>query len=299
MSAPHDTPDARRRSFCNERRARRHRLTQLALLLCASCHEEPERAQLVPGQPRPSARTLPQIPVASASTPSPGEGSPPAGPLEQFQKNFAWSIDANCADPRLVLAADYPSAKANQAWLEELLVVAPELAARFRPNTPTYLYRALYGGKRFRPAEPGEIADPFKQAVIARCGDVAACRMLAGAYGWLRPTHSSQQFCGLPPATTSPEQVLDTSTRPLKRDWSATRVCARYRACTLRTLQTATPPATALSCDGLPPTARKCAELEDCEKVRSCIDALERQANRPFREAEPRRVAGHAPNVGF
>ena len=136
----------------------------------------------------------------------------------------------------------------------------------------------------------------MKQAVIAHCGDVAACRRLGGAYGWLRPTNSSQLFCGLPPPTTSPEQALDTAKLVGKRDWSATRVCARYRACTL--VGPAPPPA-APSCDGLPASARKCAELTDCDEVRSCIERLEREANRPFREAQPRRVAGRAPRVGF
>lgn len=224
------------------------------------------------------------------------ESARPGGTLERFREGFAWSLDANCADPRLVLAVDYPSAKANHAWLDELLRAAPELAARFRPGTSTYLYRALYGGKRFRPAEPGEIVDPFKQAVVARCGDVDACRALAGAYRWLRPTNESELFCGLPPPTTSPEQVLDLSEPAPKRDASATRVCARYRACSLLA---PTPPASAPSCDGLAASAQKCLEAAECDQLRSCIDALPSEANRPFREAQPRRVAGQAPNVGF
>lgn len=276
----------------------------LALLCCAGCREAPGGTKPVPSPTRsevaapsaPSAAAPRQPPAASASGPSSSFGNSPGEALERFHQGFAWSLDTTCADPRLVLAVDYPSAKANQAWLDELLLVAPELAARFQPGTATYLYRALYGGKRFRPAEPGEIADPTKQAVIARCGDVAACRTLAGAYAWLRPTNSSQLFCGMPPPTTSSEQPLDTPTPPTKRDATTTRVCARYRACVL---VLPAPPSVAPSCDGLPTTAAKCLDLPACPEVRSCIDSIERQAHRPFREAQPRRVAGNAPRVGF
>jgi len=264
--------------------------------LCAACREQPTHSQRAPAPAHSTqaASATSHGPPAVSSLTAPT--AKPNSALQRLEDDFAWSLDIHCADPHLVLAVDYPSAKANQAWLEELLVVAPELAARFRPGTPTYLYRALYGGKRFRPAEPGEIADPFKQAVIARCGDVAACRALAGAYRWLRPTHSSQLFCGLPPPTTSPEQALDTLSFPEERDWSATRVCARYRACALAA---PTLPSAAPACDGLPAAARSCVELPECERVRTCVDALEREPKRPFLEAQPRRVAGHAPNLGF
>lgn len=229
-------------------------------------------------------------------TPAAPGDTPPGGALQQLRDGFAWSLDSSCADARLVLAVDYPSAQANRAWLEELLVVTPELAARFRPGTSTYLYRALYGGKRFRPVEPGEIADPVKQALVARCGDIDACRTLAGAYRWLRPTNTSQLFCGLPPPTTSPEQVLEAPQRTARRDASPTRACARYRACTLRG---PAPPATAPSCDGLAQSAHACVDLAECAEVRRCFEALERAVSRPFLEAQPRRVAGKAPKVGF
>jgi hypothetical protein len=153
--------------------------------------------------------------------------------LARYRARFQWTLPDDCLDARLVLAVDYPSQAANKAWLQEVLIANPELAGAFRVGTDTYLYEAIYGGKRFRAAQPGEVADPLKWAVIARCADTAACAALAGAYTAVRLDATPDIVCGLPRPTTSPERPL-ADAPDSKREWTPTRVCARYRACAAR-----------------------------------------------------------------
>jgi hypothetical protein len=207
--------------------------------------------------------------------------------IKRYASVFTWTLPESCTDQRLVLAVDYPSQSANRAWLDEVLVANPELASVFSVDSGTYLYQAIYGGKRFRAAGPGEVSDPFKQAIIARCADTVACAALAGVYQAVRNDAIPTLVCGLPRPTTSPEQPLRVEFLMTERPWTPTRVCARYRACAVRLA-----PEPDLSCDGFTDKADGCAQQPTCGAVLECVASLERVADRPFRPVVPRRVPG-------
>jgi hypothetical protein len=155
-----------------------------------------------------------------------------------------------------------------------VLVANPEfkvVAEKAQSPLEVDFYETIYGTKNFARKYPG---DPmFSEAVIARCGDVDTCNLMAATFHAAFPAEHIEMTCGMPGKTTggfarvtelAPERlVVPTATSPVPAH------CARSVACLARVQSNLRLKA---NCAGVKQDVLKaCAARTACSDVATCI----------------------------
>ena len=120
-----------------------------------------------------------------------------------------------------------------------------------------------------------------REALVLQCTDAERCRAVAGFYAQVHVGSKPQPYCGAIPGNTGGPNPVNVEKLLARARPFPHGVCARYRACLVaRDREPA-------SCDGFELSARRCADLPDCDAALSCFEQEPRNPKKPLWSDEP------------